>query len=383
MTHKTEQDSWQQEVIDRLYRTHTTFRGANESLDFQTPFHDIAQTKQPSRYFGSSLWDLVTFWQDRSDRFYSMDPLHDYTLQFAPQQQAKTQKEKEVPTTAQLRNIRALRRKYQPLTYKQQPTRLRKNKQIPPDPDLNKNQKRILPTLTNTFAPIDFYTSYPTLGDQLRRYMMEAEHMATDATLTNKTSKLHDSYLLDRELSIQLRLDPRYITKIAKKLETVKNRDQFLEKEMQILLQRGKKRETEIQKSVRFVSQYMLPSNDLNQHVTGKKQKTNEMALSYRVQRELELNKRIMAVFDKPELYEDPFGLGLEPSVQATHPLSYDAISVFDAKPPVEPPPTQPTRQRLGRNISNRNINDTLPLIPKRRSRTTSALPFNRYNSYY
>jgi hypothetical protein len=363
-------EDWQQQVIERLYRTHTEpLRGNNEQLDFQQPFTNIVPNTQHKTYFGNALWDMVTFWRDKP-------PAHDFELVYASKQNTKKSNEKETPTTAQLRNIRSLRRKYQPLTYKQNQVirTKKKSKKKTVEPFMNKNNTQIIPTLTNQCQPIDFYTSYPTLGQQLRRYVMEAEHMASDATRLTRNSKLHDSYLLDRELQIQLKLDPNYVQKLTRKLSQERNKDQFLEKEMKLLLEKGKSRESQIQKSVRMVSQYMMPETSIESQLENEKgNQLIPLAPSYRVQRELELNKRIMNVFDDhPELFEDPFGLGLEPSIQVTHPLSFDAMSVFDRKEMREAPPAR--KSRFGRSVSNRNVSDTIPMIPRRKNRTSASL---------
>jgi hypothetical protein len=379
-------EAWERQVIERLYRTHNAaFKGTNEELDFEHPFDkEFVKYTTPSRkYFGNSLWDVVTFWREHNDRSYYFPPTlkPKHLHRFTTESENTKQRDDIISTSAQLRNLKTLRRKYQPMTYKPLPTKLQKPKPFKLDPDLDKNMKRVIPTLSNTFAPIDFYASYPNLTQQLRRYMMEAEHLAADITSTNTTSKLHDNYLLDREFQMQLRIDPDYTKKLASKLTKVKDKYKFLEQEKKILLDRGKKRETEIQQSIRFLYQHMNPGQPTT-IVTKpqKKQKqvtVNDMALNYRTQRELEINKRIMNVFDRPELFDDPFGLGLEPSIHVKHPVYYDAQSVFDARPEQPHPPPQEHKK----NRYQRYAPDPLPLLPKRRTRITSSIPY--YSTRY
>lgn len=394
-------DEWQRQVIESLYRTHSKpIQGTLESLDFEIPFPREVTSKPVSKYFGNTLWDAVTFWRGRThDPFFPFESLHhpryhEYKLQHGRSnisKDMKTLEKTETAPTLQVRNTKTLRQKYQPFTYKQLPmSRLRRTKPKQKiDPEQDKNQRRILPTLSNTFTPIDFYASYPNLTQQLKRYMMEGEHLAADMSPSNRSSRIHDAFILDRELKMQLRIDPQYTKRLAHKLRSVDDVDDFLEKEMQQLLDRGKQRETDIQRSVRFLSQYMLhhDQKDLQYAITGGKKKIkrdsiDDTSLGYRVQREIELNKRIMSVLDRAELFEDPFGLGLEPSICPTHPLSYDVSSIFDARPDKEEKSVtefearKKRRMELRHEPSTRNMNDTLPLIPKRRTRMTSSLPF-------
>lgn len=146
-----------------------------------------------------------------------------------------------------------------------------------------------------------------------------------DVSKLIKNSKALDENILKRELRFEMLQNPNYAADLLETYETkYKNEisfQNFLSKELERLMKRGRKRNEDISSSLEYLRDYYVDENDLHRNT---QQQTSKYGLGYQMYRKKRFNERVMSIFKgKEELFEDPFGMGLEPSIHAYHPQHF------------------------------------------------------------
>lgn len=132
---------------------------------------------------------------------------------------------------------------------------------------------------------------------------------------------LEDKRILNDEIDIKLSKDPQYFEKL---LEDYKLKfshmkfSQFLDEEIKKILKQGRERKQEQEKSFEFLSKFFIDEEDL---------RNVDYDVEYKNYQKLVYNERVMSVFKgKEDIFEDPFGMGLEPSLKTYHPEHFNHV---------------------------------------------------------
>lgn len=145
--------------------------------------------------------------------------------------------------------------------------------------------------------------------------------------LTSK--KVIDDRILNRELRIQMLKNPQFVSQLYEKFKKRENRSQtwrqFLHHELSALLERGHNRQRDIDKSIQFFKQYYTDKYNLLGNVPPPHPKYT--SYGYRLYRKERFHERVMEVFKgKEDVFDEPFGLGLEPSIYPYKPQHFDNV---------------------------------------------------------
>jgi hypothetical protein len=203
-----------------------------------------------------------------------------------------------------------------------------------------------------------------------------------------------DKQLLKKELDVELYQNPDYAKQLLQKVRSVNKQqsDEILQNEMDRLIVRGRKRQSDMAKSIRYISQYLLGEQDVRRvyekiakSSTSKTKKTKSkrppmqpIPIDYDLRRRHWFNKKVMGIFDgKNRHLFDPFQIGIEPPLDASayDPLVFE-FSIFNP-PKSSRRDAKPIRQPAGNRdfyVNQTQKNDWIPLIPQRRSRLFGGL---------
>jgi hypothetical protein len=133
---------------------------------------------------------------------------------------------------------------------------------------------------------------------------------------------LEQKRLLQQEIKIALQNDSDYFIKLVAKFRELKvgsSFSEFLNQEIQALLQQSKNRQSQVLEGINRMGMHYYDDRD----ITNVPRDQREYQFS-QYQKVLYAEK-VMSVFKgKESLFEDPFDLGLEPSVKVYRPDHFD-----------------------------------------------------------
>jgi hypothetical protein len=196
----------------------------------------------------------------------------------------------------------------------------------------SKKIPRIIPNETN-LNPLDLSKHY--IGDV--RNLLQNE-------------KLKNQKRLESQIQIKMQQNPKYFDELLKKFQNLKekkNFNEFLEEEVETIMKESEKRDLETQKSLEFLSQYFLDHKDVEEYIP------NMETFEYKKFQQMVYRDRVMSVFEgKEKIFEDPFGLGLEPSMKPFHPYHFNN-AVFDEEKDVKIEKRKNVQRETGSNFDD------------------------------
>lgn len=167
---------------------------------------------------------------------------------------------------------------------------------------------------------------------------------------TNQTSK-HE---LQQEVQIELQNNPAYQIELAKRLQlcaTEHAKNEYLKQEMNKLCERAQARKKQVQDAVQFVSKYDASDIEMDVPITEQRNNVNNKNQSTmyergNVARKLALmDQMVMQIFKgKEQIFDDPFGLGLEAQLTPMDALHYETAAFAVSQQQQQQ--QAPTRQR-------------------------------------
>lgn len=144
---------------------------------------------------------------------------------------------------------------------------------------------------------------------------------------------IEEKRLLSEEIDLVLAKDGDYFVKILNEYKGLKDPmgfTQFIEGKIRLLLESGKKRRLETYKSLQEYSKHYSDKHDLQNIPQDYRE------YYYSQYQKILYAEKVMAVFQGiEEIFQDPFGLGLEPSLKPYIPGHFDH-TVFNERDGVQ-----------------------------------------------
>eukprot|EP01080_Neovahlkampfia_damariscottae_P004733 gene4733-8316_t len=157
-----------------------------------------------------------------------------------------------------------------------------------------------------------------------------SNHYVADVRNLLKNEKLKTKKKLEAEMNLKIQQNPKYFDELLTKYKTSKQKNfqEFLEEEIENLLKDSEKREFQTKKSLEFLSEYFLDRRDIQPNIPEDLEN-----FEYKKIQRMVYNDRVMSVFKgKEKIFEDPFGIGLEPSLQPFDPYQFDNVIFNEEK---------------------------------------------------
>ena len=158
-----------------------------------------------------------------------------------------------------------------------------------------------------------------------------SNHYVADVRNLLKNEKLKNKKRLESEMNLKIQQNPKYFDELLTKYNNMKEKKKFrdfLEEEVEKLLKESEKREFETQKSFEFLSNYFMDKRDIQPNLPPDLE-----TLEYKKFQRMVYNERVMSIFKgKEKIFEDPFGIGLEPSLEPFDPFQFENVLFNEEK---------------------------------------------------